>query len=58
MTATTLKKSGKAHLEQFSIRCPIGTAERLEAFRRAQGLRSRNEALAELIARGFVAADF
>ena len=58
MTASRLRELKQQGLRQFSIRCSLGTAERIEEFRRAKGLRSRNEAIAELIQRGFVAADF
>ena len=58
MTATRLKEFKQQGQEQFSIRCPLGTAERIEEFRHEKGLRSRNEAITELITRGFVTTDF
>ena len=54
MKAKTLKKGGAAFTEQFSIRCPAGTAERLEEFRREYGLRSRAEAINELLSHGWL----
>ena len=56
MTATLVNKDGSAS-EQFSIRVPIGTAKRLEQFKKQHGMHSRNQAVNEILARGFVLAE-
>ena len=52
MTATLVNKNGAAS-EQFSIRVPLGTAQRLEQFKEQHGLTSRNQAVVAILNRGF-----
>lgn len=44
--------------EKYSLTCTPELAERIEEFRCEMGLRTRSDAVTELIARGFVAADY
>ncbi len=53
MTATLVNKNGSVS-EQFSIRVPLGTALRLEQFKRQHGLASRNQAVIAILNRGFI----
>ena len=56
MTATLVNKDGSAS-EQFSIRVPVGTAKRLDQFKKQHGMHSRNQAVNEILARGFVLSE-
>lgn len=53
MQASIIEFEGTA-AEQFTIRVPAGTRAKLEEFRLKTGLRSRNQAIYELLAAGLV----
>ena len=58
MSAKGLQKPRPHLTEQYSVRFSDAFIERIEEFRCEMGLRSRNQAVQELIARGFAAADY
>ena len=53
----TTEKLTRGATEQLFVRCPIGTKDRLEEFRRTNGFRSASEAVRVLIDRGLVELD-
>lgn len=57
MPATVLTQANGRAKEQFTISVPVGTRQRLEEFRKQNGLKSRNQAVYELLSRGFTETD-
>ena len=57
MQATVLTQANGRAKEQFTISVPVGTRQRLEEFRKQNGLKSRNQAVYELLSRGFIESD-
>ena len=57
MQATVLTQANGMAKEQFTISVPVGTRQRLEEFRKQNGLKSRNQAVYELLSRGFIESD-
>ena len=57
MPATVLTQANGRAKEQFTISVPVGTRQRLEEFRKQNGLKSRNQAVYELLSRGFIESD-
>ena len=56
MPSKLVNQDGSAS-EVFSIRVPVGTAQRLEQFKKQHGMHSRNQAILEILARGFVLSE-
>jgi len=54
MQATVLTQASGRAKEQFTISVPVGTRQRLEEYRKQNGLKSRNQAVYELLSRGFI----